>query len=142
MGGNGPKVKKLLGTTRANQIASILLFTPAGYITLVSAMALRGNNEPKPSYLGIGILIAAAAIMPWLAKQKRKLSATTGSGVLRADAAQSGVCAYLSIIALLGLVTNVIWNVSWADPVAALAVTPLILWEGNETVRGKPGKYC
>jgi divalent metal cation (Fe/Co/Zn/Cd) transporter len=128
--------------TLLNRIAGILLLALAGYVALVSAMSLLGNNEPKPSYVGIGILIAAAVIMLCLAREKRKLSATIGSAVLRADAAQSGICAYLSVIALIGLVTNAIWHVSWADPVAALALTPLIVWEGKETVRGKPCRSC
>ena len=33
-------------------------------------------------------------------------------------------------IALGGLVVNAIWGFSWADPLAALAVTPLIVREG------------
>ena len=123
--------------TRAARVTGILLFVLAGYVTVVSAMAFLGYSEPEPSYPGVAILIAAAAIMPWLAKQKRKLSATTGSAALRADAAQSGLCAYLSTIALVGLAVNAIWHVSWADPVAALAVTPLILWQGKEALRGK-----
>ena len=41
--------------------------------------------------------------MPWLAKQKRQLSAATGSAALRADAAESAVCGYLALIALAGL---------------------------------------
>ena len=123
--------------TRAARVTGILLFVLAGYVTVVSAMAFLGYIEPEPSYPGVAILIAAAAIMPWLAKQKRNLSATTGSAALRADAAQSGLCAYLSTIALVGLAVNAIWHVSWADPVAALAVTPLILWQGKEALRGK-----
>jgi len=66
----------------------------------------------------------------------------TGSASLRADATQSGVCGYLSLIALVGLAVNAIWHVSWADPIAALVVTPLILWEGNEVVRGKSCACC
>jgi len=128
--------------TRAARVAGILLFVLAAYVTVVSALALLGYSEPEPSYPGIAILIAAAAIMPWLAKQKRRLSATTGSAALRADAAQSGLCAYLSAIALGGLAVNAIWHVSWADPVAALAVTPLILWEGKEALRGKSCNCC
>jgi divalent metal cation (Fe/Co/Zn/Cd) transporter len=128
--------------TRAARVAGILLFVLAAYVTVVSALALLGYSEPEPSYPGITILIAAAAIMPWLAKQKRRLSATTGSAALRADAAQSGLCAYLSAIALGGLAVNAIWHVSWADPVAALAVTPLILWEGKEALRGKSCNCC
>jgi len=127
---------------RAARVAGILLFVLAGYVTVISTMALLGYSEPEPSYAGIVILIAAAAIMPWLAKQKRKLSATTGSAALRADAAQSDLCAYLSAIALIGLSVNAILHVSWADPVAALAVTPLILWEGKEAVRGKSCNCC
>ena len=123
--------------TRAAQIAGIVLFALAGYVAVISVVTLLGYSEPKPSYLGLAILITAAAIMPWLAKQKRKLSASTGSAALRADAAQSGLCAYLSVIALVGLAVNAIWHVSWADPIAALAVTPLVLWEGKEAIRGK-----
>jgi hypothetical protein len=35
---------------------------------------------------------------------------TTGSAALRADAAQSALCAYLSLIALTGLAINAIWQ--------------------------------
>jgi len=62
--------------------------------------------------------------MPWLAKEKRRLSAATGSAALRADAAQSALCAYLSLIALVGLAVNAIWHMAWAGPVAALLINP------------------
>lgn len=126
----------------AARIAGILLFTLAGFVTAVSVLTLLGYSEPRPSYLGVAILIAAAAIMPWLAKQKRKLSAATGSAALRADATQSGLCAYLSMIALAGIVVNAIGRVSWSDSIAALTLTPLILWEGKETIRGKACTCC
>jgi divalent metal cation (Fe/Co/Zn/Cd) transporter len=126
----------------ASRIAGALLFALSAYVFVVSAMSLLGPNIPRPTYLGIGILIAAATIMPWLAKEKRKLSAATGSAALRADAAQSGLCAYLSLIALLGLAANAVWHIAWADPVAALAITPLILWEGKEAIRGKACNCC
>jgi divalent metal cation (Fe/Co/Zn/Cd) transporter len=92
--------------------------------------------------LGIAILIAAAAIMPWLAQEKRFLSAATGSAALRADAAQSGLCAYLSLIALMGLAVNAIWQVAWADPVVALVIVPFVIWEGREAIRGKACGCC
>ena len=88
--------------------------------------------------LGIAILIAAAIIMPVLAKAKRKLSAATGSAALRADAAQSATCAYLSVIAFVGLVANAVWHVAWADPLAALAIVPFVVWEGREAMQSRP----
>jgi divalent metal cation (Fe/Co/Zn/Cd) transporter len=126
----------------ASRIAGALLFALAAYVAVVSVMSLLGRNAPRPTYLGIAILIGAAIVMPWLAKEKRRLSAATGSGALRADAAQSGLCAYLSLIALVGLAANAIWHVAWADAVAALAVMPLILWEGREGIRGKACGCC
>lgn len=124
------------------RIAAALLFILAVYVAVVSAMALLGHREAKITYWGIAILIGAAAIMPWLAKEKRRLSAITGSAALRADAAESALCAYLSIIALVGLGINAIWHIWWTDPVAALVIVPLILWEGWETMRGKACGCC
>lgn len=126
----------------AARIAAVLLFMLAAYVAVASVMTLLGHSEPKTTYLGIAILIAAAAIMPWLAKEKRKLSAITGSAALRADAAESALCAYLSLVALAGLGVNAIWHLRWADPIAALVIVPLILREGWEAMRGKACGYC
>jgi divalent metal cation (Fe/Co/Zn/Cd) transporter len=127
---------------RAARVAGILLFALAGYVAVISVTSLLGYSEPKPTLLGIAILVAAAAVMPWLAKEKRRLSGSTGSAALRADAAQSALCAYLSLIALAGLAINAIWHVKWADPIAALAVLPLIVWEGWEAIRGQTCDCC
>jgi divalent metal cation (Fe/Co/Zn/Cd) transporter len=123
---------------RAARVAGALLFALAAFVSVTSITSLLGYSEPKPTILGITILIAAAVVMPWLAKEKRRLSGATGSAALRADAAQSVLCAYLSLIALAGLAINALWHVRWADPIAALVVVPLILWEGREAVRGRP----
>jgi hypothetical protein len=64
------------------RIAGLLLFALAACVVATSAMALLGHSEAKPTPLGIGIL--------------------TGSAALRADAAESALCGYLSLIALLG----------------------------------------
>jgi divalent metal cation (Fe/Co/Zn/Cd) transporter len=126
----------------AARIAGILLLILAAYVAVVSALTLLGYSEPKTTYVGIAVLVAATAVMPWLAKEKRKLSAITGSAALRADAAESGLCAYLALVALVGLGINAIWHVTWADPVAALVIVPLILREGREALRGKACGCC
>jgi divalent metal cation (Fe/Co/Zn/Cd) transporter len=121
----------------ASRIAGGLLIGLALYVLVASIAALMGYSEPKPTLPGIAILIAASLMMPWLASKKRKLSTATKSAALRADAAQSAICAYLSLIALAGLAVNGIWHVRWADPVAALAIVPLVVWEGREAIRGR-----
>jgi divalent metal cation (Fe/Co/Zn/Cd) transporter len=127
---------------QAARVAGTLLFALAAFVAITSVASLLGYGEPKPTFLGIAILIAAAVVMPWLAKEKRRLSGATGSAALRADAAQSALCAYLSLIALAGLAINAIWHVRWTDPIAALVVLPLIVWEGWEALRGKRCGCC
>jgi divalent metal cation (Fe/Co/Zn/Cd) transporter len=123
---------------RASRITGVLLLLLAAYVVIVAVLTLLGFREPKPSYMGIVVLALAAAFMPWLAREKRRLSSETRSAALRGDAAESILCAYLSLIALAGLAANAWFGMRWADPVAALAITPLIAWEARETLKGKP----
>ena len=123
-----------LDEARAAHIAGALLFALAAFVVLASALNFLGYREAKPSLLGIVVLVAAALVMPWLAKRKRQLAVITSSAALKADAAESALCGYMAWIALAGLGVNAIWGKSWADPVAALALTPLILREGWEAI--------
>lgn len=123
---------------RAAKISGGLLFVLAAFVVSASVVTLLGHVEARPSPVGIALLVLAAVVMPWLARQKRRLSAATESAALRADAAESAICGYLALIALAGLVVNAIWKVSWADPVAALALLPLIVREAWEAMKGKP----
>lgn len=129
-----------LSETVAARITGIPLFVLAVFIVVSSIVALINPRfRPQPTYLGIALLIAAAVGMPWLAHQKRSLATKAGSGSLKADAAQSSMCAYLAWIALAGLLLNAIFTFSWADPVAALLLLPIIFREGWNAMHEK---YC
>jgi divalent metal cation (Fe/Co/Zn/Cd) transporter len=127
---------------QAARIAGALLFAVAAVVAAISAVSLLGYREPRPTYLGLAVLAGAAAIMPWLARQKRQLSAMTNSATLRADAAESALCAYLSWIALVGIGLNAIWHIGWADAAAALIIVPLIVREGFQSMRGRACDCC
>jgi divalent metal cation (Fe/Co/Zn/Cd) transporter len=126
----------------AARIAGGLLFILAAYVALVSVLSLLGYREAQPSMIGIILLVTAALVMPWLAKQKRILAILTSSASLKADAMESALCGYLAWIALAGLATNAIWGKSWADPIAALSLTPLIIREGWDAVKNNRSKCC
>jgi len=127
---------------RAARITGVLLLVLTLYVIVASATTLLGYCKPKSSYVGIVVLMAAALVMPWLAREKRHLSSATGSAALRADAAESMLCAYLSVIALAGLAGRSFFGIAWADPVAAMAVVPLIAWEARQAMRGKACGCC
>ena len=132
-----------LNEARAARMAGVLLFGLAGLVILTSVLNFLGYREAQRSLVGIGILLAAAVVMPWLASRKRQLALVTTSAALKADAAESALCGYMAWIALAGLAVNAIWGKSWADPVAALALTPLIVREAREALKGpRLGCHC
>jgi divalent metal cation (Fe/Co/Zn/Cd) transporter len=75
--------------------------------------------------------------MPMLALAKRRVAGQIASAALTADARQTQLCTYLSGILLLGLVLNASLGWWWADPVAALAMVPIIAKEGSDALRGR-----
>jgi len=127
---------------RTAQIGGILLFALAVFVVIASAAALLGYGEVRTSLVGIVLLLLAAIIMPWLAAEKRHVAAETGSGALRADAAESALCGYMAWIALAGLVVNAVWKNHWTDPLAALCLIPIIVREGWEAMNGKGCRRC
>jgi len=85
----------------------------------------------------------AGALLFALAAFVALTSALSLLGYGRCDSiTQSALCAYLSVIALAGLVLNAVLRLRWADPVAALVILPLVIWEGRAAIRGKPCACC
>ena len=110
----------------------------AAYVTYDSARALWLRDRPERSWLGIGVLVMSVTVMPLLARAKRLVAVTLGSRALQADAQQTSLCAYLSVIALTGVALNAVAGLWWTDPVAALIMVPIIANEGIENMRGDP----
>jgi divalent metal cation (Fe/Co/Zn/Cd) transporter len=122
------KALKLVGS-------SLLLL--AAYVTGDSVLSLVRREVPERSLPGIALAIASLLAMPLLARAKRRVASALGSSALHADSRQTDICAYLSAILLLGLLLNAAFGWWWADPVAGLAMVPLIAYEGSEALRGK-----
>ena len=74
--------------------------------------------------------------MPALAFAKRRVATALGSPTLRADAAETMLCAWLSLVLLSGLVLNATAGWWWADPLAAIGIAILALKEGREAWEG------
>jgi divalent metal cation (Fe/Co/Zn/Cd) transporter len=109
----------------------------AGYVVVDSANALLRREPPERSVVGLVLLALSAVVMPLLARAKRRVARAMTSRALEADAMQTSLCAYLSVIALAGVALNAVLGWWWADPVAALAMTPIIAREGLEGIRGE-----
>ncbi|MBA3538798.1 MAG: hypothetical protein H0T79_04155, partial [Deltaproteobacteria bacterium] len=73
----------------------------------------------------------------WLAKAKRRAAAALKSRALEADSFQTSACFWLSIVGLAGVGLNAAFGFWWADPVAAIGITVLLVKEGREGLRGE-----
>jgi divalent metal cation (Fe/Co/Zn/Cd) transporter len=107
------------------------------YVGVDAIHALAARAAPDRSWPGIVIAGASLVTMPFLAWAKGSIATQLRSGALAAEARQTMICTYLSAILLGGLVLNALAGWWWADPLAALAMVPLIAWEGVEGVRGR-----
>src|SRR6266699_1896801 len=112
-------------------------FALAGYIALDASVDLLKHEAPRVTYFGIIYAAACVIVMPLLARAKRRVAARLNSHALHADSHQSDICAYLSVILLLGLALNALLGWWWADPIAALCMLPTIIREGVAGLRGK-----
>ncbi len=119
---------------QALRVIALTLFLLAVYIVADAAYTLIAANRPESSVAGIAVAAAAMLVMPLLGAFKRRTGSALESQMLLADAAESLFCAYLSATVLLGLALNVAFGWWWADPLAALAVVPLVLKEGLEAI--------
>ena len=121
----------------AHRLVGICFLALAVYVAAESLRALWTKAQPERSIPGILIALAAVVVMPLLGRAKRRVAAQMGSSALHADSRQADFCAYLSAILLAGLLLHAVLDWWWADPVAALVMTPIIAREGVQGLRGQ-----
>jgi len=101
----------------------------------ITMLALR--RPSAESFVGIVLAALSLIVMPLLVRLKRRVARGLNSGALEAESRQTMICAYLSAILLVGLGLNASLGWWWADPIAGIAMTPIIVREGLEAVRGE-----
>ena len=126
----------------ARRLVGVCFLLLAAYVAIESVRALWTKAQPERSIPGILIAIAAIMVMPLLGRAKRRVAAQMGSSALHADSRQADFCAYLSLILLAGLLLHALLGWWWADPVAALIMTPIIAREGIQGLRGQGCDDC
>jgi divalent metal cation (Fe/Co/Zn/Cd) transporter len=109
----------------------------AVYVGYESLSDLISRKAPEHSVSGIVLACVSLVVMPLLSRAKKRVGDELGSAAMHADAKQTDFCVYLSAILLAGLLLNVTLGWWWADPLAALAMVPIIAKEGIDGTRAK-----
>ncbi len=140
-GGSTARIK--LAERRASWVTAISLFALALYIVAASALTFLTRTRPEASWWGVALALAAAIIMPLLWQGKLRIAKRIGSAALKADAACSVTCAYMSLALLVGLLLNRFFGWWWADPLAALFLVYFLVQEGREALHeARTGDTC
>ena len=124
---------------RAAQWVGYSLYLLVLYVLFNSGYGIfvaKRITDTHESAWGILIGLVAKIGMPILAGYKLKVAARLNSRALRADAVESIVCGYLSIVLMVGLAATRILGWWWLDSVAALALIPFIIKEARAAVSG------
>ena len=121
---------------RAQKLVAVQFFILAPYVAIESVRALASGNEAETSWLGIGLTIASAVLMPAFGIAKRRVGAELGSAATAAEGMQNMLCAYLALAVLTGLLGNALFGAWWLDPVAGLFIAYVAVREGREAWEG------
>ncbi len=125
---------------RAVQVIGVTFLTLAAYVAYEAGTDLWYLRAPSFSLPGFILAILSLLVMPSLALAKRRTARQLESRALEADSLETFLCAYLSGTLLVGLALNGLLGWWWADPVAALLMTILIVREGVEALSGSVSK--
>ena len=115
-------------------VVAVTFLLLAMYIAWEAVTSLVSQEEPLTSPVGIILAVLSLAVMPTLAVVKQRVGKEMGSRALVADSKETWVCSYLSLTLLLGVGAYAVVGWWWADPVGALAMLPVIIWQGWETL--------
>jgi divalent metal cation (Fe/Co/Zn/Cd) transporter len=135
-GNSGSEEEESRAEGVALRLVGLTFLILAAWIIYNAGGMLLRREAPEESPVGIGLAIVSLILMPLLASRKKRLGAMLGSRALEADALETYVCAWLSFALLLGLILNAAFGWWWADPVAALLMTWILIREGIEAIRG------
>lgn len=125
--GNSPRE---LVEQKATRNVGVTLLAAGLYIAGQAAHALLTHTASGTSAVGVSIAVISVCILPPLASGKIRLASQLRSGALRGDGVLTAVGACLAAVTLLGLLVNTILGWWWADPLAAVLITGVLLREG------------
>lgn len=121
----------------ALRLIAVSFFVLAAYVVVESVRDLLFvDAEAGASTVGLVLAALSLLVMPVLSVAKRRTATRLNSPTLRADAAETMLCSWLSAILLGGLVLNATVGWWWADPLAAIGIACLATKEGLEAWRG------
>lgn len=134
---SGPRAKEdEHGRTerRALLLIAATFFILGAFVAVESIRVLVNRQAPDTSMVGLILSLLSLLVMPILAWTKQRTGKEMGSRAIQADARETWICSWLSLALLVGVGLYILKGWWWADPAGALAMVPVILWQGWSTL--------
>jgi divalent metal cation (Fe/Co/Zn/Cd) transporter len=112
------------------------LFVLAAYIVVGAVWSLWARHAEAFSLSGLIVALLALPIMTFLARRKIVIASQLGSRAMRADAAESITCGWLSLVVVVGLLADLMLGAWWVDAVTSLAIVGFVVKEAREAWSG------
>jgi cation diffusion facilitator family transporter len=121
----------------ALRFIAVTFFLLAAFLVVEGIRDLIVGERPDTSVVGIVLTGASIVVMPLLAWFKRRVGRRMGSQLVLADAAETALCAWLSVSTFVGLVLFAWFGWTWLDPVAGFVIAVFAIIEGREAWMGE-----
>jgi divalent metal cation (Fe/Co/Zn/Cd) transporter len=122
---------------RAQRLVAVQFFILAPFIVYEGLEKLLVGGDVETSWLGIGLTIATLGICQPLGYAKRSLGRRLASDATVGEGLQNLLCGYLAIAVLVGLLANALFGIWWLDPLVALGIAGVAVYEGRKAWRGE-----
>jgi divalent metal cation (Fe/Co/Zn/Cd) transporter len=119
---------------RAAVAVGLVMTGIAFYLGARAISALSDHAAPETSPVGITLSSASVFVLPVLARAKLRLAAPLHSAALRGDGVLSLAGAFLAAATLASLVLDAALSWWWADAIAALLISVMLVIEGSRTI--------
>jgi divalent metal cation (Fe/Co/Zn/Cd) transporter len=116
---------------------AVTFYALATYVVVEGTRDLITGQRPETSPVGIALTGASIVIMPLLARAKRRTGLAMNSRLVVADAAETRLCAWLSVSTFAGLLGYAMAGWIWIDPVAGFVIAGFAIMEGREAWAGE-----
>lgn len=109
----------------AQRLVAVSFAALAVYVAFGASSSLISGRAPDASVAGVALAAISLAVMPVIARAKRRVAPVLGSRAAAAEATQTDLCTALSGALLAGLGLNLLFGWWWADPVAGLLIAAI-----------------
>ncbi len=121
----------------ALRIVAATFFFLAAYLVVEGVRDLLVADRPDTSPVGIALTAMSIVVMPLLAEAKRRVGVRMGSRLVVADAAETRLCALLSVTTFASLLLYLLVGWTWLDPVGGFVIAAFAILEGREAWEGE-----